>query len=46
MIYCFICKCAQVDIKWRVDVTMTTNMMLKVRKPSLMMELYFDDGAL
>ena len=36
----------QIDLKWRLDVTMTTNTMLKARKPSIMMELHFDDGLL
>ena len=35
-----------VHMKWRVDVTMYTNKMLRVRKPSLLLQFHFDDGSI
>jgi hypothetical protein len=35
-----------VQLKWRVDVTMYTNKMLRVRKPSIMLQFHFDDGSI
>ena len=35
-----------VQLKWRVDVTMYTNKMLRVRKPSILLQFHFDDGAI
>jgi|EP01049_Picozoa_sp_SAG25_P003896 hypothetical protein len=35
-----------VQLKWRVDVTMTTNTMLRVRKPSILLQFHFDDGKI
>ncbi len=35
-----------VQLKWRVDVTMYTNKMLRVRKPSILLQFHFDDGSI
>ena len=35
-----------VQLKWRVDVTMTTNTMHRVRKPSILLQFHFDDGRI
>lgn len=35
-----------IQLKWRVDVTMYTNKMLRVRKPSILLQFHFDDGSI